>query len=332
MPPYPAHRKSLSRIAATIVSSCLLLAAASPAAERVVPQLPPPGERLRVVIDTDAACEIDDLYAIALALAAQDRFKIEGFVAAHFGDAGGPDGIGKSVTAINTLVDKAGMAGRFPVKRGAPPFQYSTVPVDSEGVDFLIERALAADEKAPLWIISLGACTDVASAWLKRPEIAQKVVVFWHGRTQFWPEKCWNFNVYNDLKAVRILFTSDLALILFDTGTHLVCSMSESEKRLKPCGELGKYLHEFRLRNAGFQSPTKGFFDLGDTAALMDPKLTQWEVVSAPNVNWDMLYQPGKGRGRILRVHEIDRDGTFELLYRKMAAAFPPLPDHSTKQ
>ncbi len=309
----------------------LALAAAVSAAERAVPRWPPAGQRLRVVIDTDAACEIDDRYAIAMALAAQDRFRIEGFVGAHFGDSGGPGGIAKSVDAIHTILEKAGMAGRFPVKRGASPFQYSALPVESEGVDFLIERALAKDEQTPLWIISLGACTDVAAAWLKRPEIAAKVAVFWHGRTQFWPEKCWNFNVYNDLKAVRILFASDLPLILFDTGTHLTCPMAESEQRLKPCGELGKYLHEFRLRSPGFQSPTKGFFDLGDIAALAEPGLAKWEVVSAPNVHWDMLYQPGKGRGQILRVHAIDRDGTFDLFYRKMTAAFPPSRAESTR-
>jgi inosine-uridine nucleoside N-ribohydrolase len=302
----------------------LFLADPARAAERVVAQLPPPGERIRVLIDTDAACEIDDLYAIALALASSNRFAIEGFVAAHFGDSGGPQGIAKSVTAINTVLEKAGMAGRFPVKRGAPPFQYSAVPVESEGVDFIIERALTTQQKSPLWIVSLGACTDVASAWLKRPEIARRVVVFWHGRTQFWPEKCWNFNVYNDLKAVRVLFTSDLPLVLFDTGTHLTCPMAESEQRLKPCGELGAYLHEFRRRSPDYQSPRKGFFDLGDLAALIDPSLVKWETVPAPNVNWDMLYQPGKGRGRILRVHEIDREGTFELFYRKMAAGFTP--------
>ena len=55
------------------------------------------------------------------------------------------------------------MAGRFPVKRGAPPFQYSAVPVEPEGVDFIIDQALAAEEKRPLWIVSLGACTDVSS-------------------------------------------------------------------------------------------------------------------------------------------------------------------------
>jgi len=72
---------------------------------------------------------------IALALASQDRFKIEGFVAAHFGDSGAPQGIESSVAAIKAVLEKAGMTDRVPVKRGAPPFQYSAVPVESEGVD-----------------------------------------------------------------------------------------------------------------------------------------------------------------------------------------------------
>jgi inosine-uridine nucleoside N-ribohydrolase len=315
------QENSSSRIGGAVLSALLLVVPAR-AAERIVPQLPPSDERIRVLIDTDAACEIDDLYAIALALASQDRFNIEGFVAAHYGDSGGSQGIENSVAAINTVLGKAGMAGRFPVKRGAPPFQYSAVPVESEGVDFIIERALATDEKAPLWIVSLGACTDVASAWLKRPEIARRVMIIWHGRTRYWPEKCWGFNVYNDLKAVRILFASDLPLILFDTGTYLTCPMPESEQRLKPAGDLGDYLHQFRQRRPDFQAPEKGFYDLGDVAALIEPGLVRWDVVQAPNVNWDMLYQPGQGRGRIVRIYEINRDATFELFYRRMAAGF----------
>ena len=276
------------------------------AAERRVPAMPAAGERIRVVIDSDAACEVDDQYAIALALLSPERFEIEGFVAAHFGDAGGPEGIDKSFREIETVLAKAGMKGKFPVKRGAHPFRYSQVPVESEGVDFLIERALAGDGNRPLWVISLGACTDIASAILKAPRIKQRVVAFWHGRTQ-WPDKAWNFNAYNDLKAVRILFASDVPFILFDTGTHLTCPMAECRRQIRPHGPLGRYLHDIRLRGKWYQSPKKGFYDLGDVAALVDPSLVKQEVVPAPGVNWDMLYDHKKTHRRMLRLHSIDR-------------------------
>ncbi len=306
-------KKSLTIILFVLISVLSLHAQEN----RIVPSLPEEGESIRVIIDTDAACEIDDLYAIALAIVSTDRFNIEGFVGTHFGDSGGPKGIERSVEAIQTVLEKAGMQGRYTVQRGADPFQYSQVPVESEGVDFIIEKAKTASREEPLWIIALGACTNVASAYLKDPSIAESVVVFWHGRTR-WPDKCWNFNAYNDLKAVRILFRSNLPLILFDTGTYLRCPMEESAERIAPYGDLGKYLHEFRYKSDWYQSSTKGFYDLGDVAAVVDPSLVYHEVVHAPDVNWDMEYQHNKKHGKIRRIYQIDRDGTFDLLHEKL--------------
>jgi len=284
---------------------------------RALPPFPPPNGRLRVIIDTDAACEVDDQHALALALLSPERFEIEGIVAAHFGDSGGPEGIEKSFTEIQTVLAKAGMTGRYPVKRGSHPFRYSKGPEPSEGVDFIIECALDSSKEKPLWIVSLGACTDLAAAWLKEPRIKDRVVAFWHGRTQ-WPEKCWNFNAYNDLKAVRILFQSDMPLVLFDTGTDLVCPMDEARERLRPCGELGRYLYDIRFRNKAYQSPTKGLFDLGDIAALVDPTLVTFEITNAPSVNWDMLYDHKNTHGQMVRIKSIHRDRAFELLYGKL--------------
>ncbi len=309
--------KSASIIISLGALSLALTAGSGISKPRLLPELPTPGERIRVIIDTDAGTEIDDVYALALALVAQDRFDIEGIVGAHFGDAGGPDGVEKSLTVIHELLDIAGMTGQFPVKPGAPPFQFSAKPPESEGVDFIIERAMATDERGPLWVIALGPCTDVAAAYLKNPKIAERMVLFWHGRTQ-WPERCWNFNAYNDLKAVRVVFESKLPLVLFDTGTYLRCPMEESKARIWPHGKIGRYLHDFRLRNEHYQSPRKGFYDLGDVAALIDPSLTYSEVVSAPGVDWDLRYDFRKDHGRILRIFQIDRDRTFELLSQKL--------------
>jgi hypothetical protein len=67
------------------------------------------------VIDSDAKNEIDDQWAIALAILSPERFQIEGFVGANFDNQrGGPDGVVKSVREIETVLEKAGMAGRLP--------------------------------------------------------------------------------------------------------------------------------------------------------------------------------------------------------------------------
>ena len=67
-----------------------------------------------------------------------------------------------------------------------------------------------------------------------------------------------------------------------------------------------------------YQEDHKGFFDLGDIAALVDPDLTKWEVVDAPEVNEFLDYQFKGTKGKILRCYDIDRDKTFKLLYEKL--------------
>ena len=51
---------------------------------RQVPTIPPKGERIDVIIDADAKNEIDDQWALALALLSPERFNILGIVGGEF--------------------------------------------------------------------------------------------------------------------------------------------------------------------------------------------------------------------------------------------------------
>ena len=284
---------------------------------RAVPVIPPPGESIRVIFDTDANNEIDDIWAISLAILCPQRFRIEGFVAANFDNSkGGPDSIDSSVEKIETILAKAGMSGRWPIKRGSHPMQYQYEPSPSEGVDFIIERAMNGTPEDPLWVVGLGAATDIASAILIEPAILDRIVVFWHFRTK-WPRQCHNFNVFNDPRAARIVFHSPCSFVLFDTGTYLTCTMAESQQ-YSELGPLGSYLHEYRYNSKYYQSPSKGFFDLGDIAVLVQPSLGTWEVVDCPDVEKNLDYAFRGTKGRILRCKDVDRDGTFALLRSKL--------------
>ena len=92
------------------------------AAERVVPVIPPKEKQIRVIIDTVAKNEIDDQWAIALAILSPERFQIEGIVAAPYLH-GGMQSVERSAKEIELLLDKAGMAGKWPVKRGSHPLK-----------------------------------------------------------------------------------------------------------------------------------------------------------------------------------------------------------------
>jgi inosine-uridine nucleoside N-ribohydrolase len=293
---------------------CLLLASVGAgAANRPQAPWPPPAGQLRLIVDTDAANEIDDQYALALALGSPDRFRLEGIVAAHFGESGGASGISKSYAEIQTVLEKAGMQGKFPVLRGSDPLVYRDQKIQAEGVDFIIARAHEASPEDPLWLVLIGPATDAAAALLKDPSIADRMVIWWHGRTQ-WPVRCWNFNAINDILAARLLFELPCRFVLFDTGTYLRIDPEESARRFGSLGRLGAYLQEIRHRNPGFMSPKKGFFDLGDVAGLADPSAVRWEKTSAPAVKPDLSYDFTRDNGEIVRIYHIENEPAFHLL------------------
>jgi hypothetical protein len=75
-----------------------------------------------------------------------------------------------------------------------------------------------------------------------------------------------------------------------------------------------------RLRNAYYRDPTKGFFDMGDIAVLIDPDIGKWETTNCPTVTEYMDYNFYKTNGTLLRCYDIDRDKAFQLLYRRLKA------------
>lgn len=295
--------------------------------DRVVPQIPAKDHVIPVIIDSDAKNEIDDQYAIALAILSPERFEIRGFVGAQYDQTlyrsqRGKDPVEASAAEIEHVLKLAGVEGRYPVYRGSHPMQYHTVAMSSAGVDFIVETARKHSPKNPLWVIGLGAATDIASAILTAPEIMKNIVVYFHGRTR-WPESAYNFNVYGDFKAAQLLFHAPVPLVLFDTGTDLVASMEETEKNLCGYGALGTYLHEYRKTNPYFMQKDKGMFDLGDITALADPGIAGWEVEQCPEVDYDFRYLFKNSLGRILRCYHVDKDRSFGLLYSKIQKAFP---------
>jgi inosine-uridine nucleoside N-ribohydrolase len=286
--------------------------------QRTAPKIPPKDQQIRVIIDSDAKNEVDDQWAIALALLYPERLIIEGFVASNYAHASvGTSGIQKSYDEINLILEKAGFEGKYPVYRGSHPMRYAYEASESEGVDFIIKKAMEATPEDPLWVVALGTATNLASAILKEPKIIDRVIFFWHGRTQ-WPNRCVNFNVFGDMHAARLLFHYPVSFVLFDTGTHLYCPMDESEKMVRPYGEIGEYLHEIRKINTVFTLPTKGFFDLGDIAALIDPDIAYWEEVQSPYVDLHLNYKFTNSKGRITRCFHVDRGKTFQLLYDRL--------------
>ena len=285
----------------------------TPDRPRPLPPAPPTDRPLRVLIDSDTGAEVDDQHAIALAILRPDRLNLVGFVATHFADHGGPQGTARSAAQIENVLEAAGMAGKYLVRPGGDPLAYDTQPQRSPGAEFIIEQALADDD--PLWVVGLGACSNIASALLIEPAIAERMVVVWHSRCKHWPARFASWNGLNDLSAVRALSRSRVPLVWFDTGTYLRLTMEVSEERVRPRGRLGTLLHEIRLDKPFACRPDKAMFDVGDIAYLIDPSLCESEQAAVPEITPELEFTWPRDNGQMHRIYQINNAAALDLLY-----------------
>ncbi len=290
--------------------------------DRIIPELPSKEKQLRVIIDTDFANELDDLYAVALAIATPERFKIEGFIATHFNNScPGPKSIQKSYDLLSEFLEIAGASGKYTIKKSADPISYYGYPSEGEGVDFIIERAHASTENDPLWVVGLGAATNLASAILKDPTIIPKVRYVFHSRSEYsWPERSKQFNVMGDIHAARTLLAKNVPLVWFDTGTNIRCSVDYDKNFIGTLEPVGAYLHNYRMNHPWkeCQTDSKGFYDLGDIVWMIAPEIGTSEIIPAPTMDQFMFFDHTKTVGQMLRVYDIDNAATWDIFHKNL--------------
>ena len=183
--------------------------------------------RPRVVIDTDAANEIDDQFALTWALLSPTQLDVLAVYAAPFSfahrraalplapaDAApfNPPAVGmqRSYDEIINVYDKLGLASAGRVWRGSAGYLPSAnKPLRSDAVDHLIDTARSSPPQQPLYVLALGCVTNIASALLLAPDIVDHIVVVWtSGFPSHAPHVNNSFNLEQDLPASQWLLDS----------------------------------------------------------------------------------------------------------------------------
>ena len=240
-----------------------------------IARLQPPHGRPRVVIDTDAANEIDDQFALAWALLSPQQMQVEAVYAtpfsfahrrgqmvqarrardqpeaasaednellalyaskiAHFERQGWPlesadlppfnppgAGMERSFDEIVRVFELLGLAHAGRVFRGSTGYLRDLhSPLRSPAAEHLVALALATPEDQPLYVLAIGCLTNVASALLMAPAIAERIVVVWTaGFPSHAPHVNRAFNLEQDLLASQLVFDCGVPLVYLP-GYHV---------------------------------------------------------------------------------------------------------------
>jgi purine nucleosidase len=220
------------------------------------------------------------------------------------------------------------------VFRGSPGYLPSLdAPIRSESAEFIIQRALAQDER-PLYIAAIGCLTNVASALLMAPEIASRIVVLW---TSTYPSfvnlnHAPSLNLVQDIPASQLIYDCGVPLVFlpgYYIGEQLKLSLADMETYVRGKGKIGDYLYHLYTHNPvhtlfginDHYARTWVIWDLIDIAWLLEPAWVPSQLVRAPRLADDLYWAAERNPHLMREAFGLDRDAIFRDLFRKLEAA-----------
>lgn len=291
-----------------------------------------PAGPIDVILDTDTYNEIDDQFALSYMLTYPERLQVKGICAAPFHNElsdSAADGMEKSYQEIMKLLHLANREDLIPfVYRGSDKWMDNEeTPVISDAAQFMADLANNYSPENPLYIVAIGAITNVASAVLLNPAMKENAVLVWlGGHASHWNDTA-EFNMKQDVAAARIVFGCGMPLVQLPccgVVDHFATSRYELEHWLIGKNPLATYLAENTIAAAESYAAGKAW-----TRVIWDVTAVAWLVndhqrfmsdylIHSPIPEYDHHYGFDNRRHFIKYVNSIHRDALFTDLFERL--------------
>ena len=283
--------------------------------------------QINAILDTDTFNEIDDQFALVQMLFSKERINVQSINAAPFSMNNRSDnpekGMELSYDEILRLLEKVKFQKDNFVFKGSKKYVgFEKKPVNSPAADNIIESALKCSDKNPLYVIAIGAISNVASALLKEPKIIDKIVVVWlGGNALYWPQNE-EFNLKQDVGGAQVLFDSGVSLVMVPckgVTSHLISTVPEIEKYIESQGAIGKFLAmRFKEYNDNHKGWSKEIWDMAAVGFVINDKWAPTNIIPSPILLDDMKWKIDSNRHPIKIVYEIKRDAILKDFITKL--------------
>jgi len=282
----------------------------------------------RVIVDSDVKNEADDQFAVVHALLSP-TLDVRGVIPAHFGTHRTTDSLAESRDELRRVLRLLGREGAVATPDGAShALPDEQTPVDSAGARLIIEEARRQDA-GPLFVAFLGPLTDMASALLLAPDIADTdTTVIWIGGPPYgeiepvgsWPE----FNLRNDIAAANVVFGSGIAVWQVPSNVYRLVNVSYAElrRRVAPHGELGLYLAQqvvdFNTAHHKVPIESRSLGDSPAIALMLEPWCATFRRQSPVRFSAAGHYEPADAGSEIRVVQQVDVRFLLEDMFAKL--------------
>ncbi|WP_321436235.1 nucleoside hydrolase [uncultured Bacteroides sp.] len=248
--------------------------------------------RVRIIIDNDFSGDPDGLFQLAHHLLSPS-VEIRAIIGSHLTSQtnfGGyfPMSADSAATKAREVVRILGLEGKVPVLAGAnSALTDSLQPKQSEGASFIVKEAMREDTKLPLYVVCGAGLTNIASAYLMEPRIANRITLVWIGGKEydssFHPQlspiltkrsNAVEYNISISIPAAKVIFNNSsmpVWQVPRDAYRQCLYSFAEIMSDIKPQGKIGSYLADNLF---GFLSDLAAkHWNMGETYILGDSPL-----------------------------------------------------------
>ena len=297
--------------------------------EQRIRNLSVPTGKIDVIIDTDTFNEIDDQFAISYLLRHNEKLNTVAIYAAPFFNPlseSPADGMEKSYNEIHKILKLADE--EKPVFKGSDKFlDNETTPVISDAAKDLAERVKNYSPENPLYVVAIGAITNIASAILLNPEVSENTVVVWLGGHALHYLDTREFNMYQDVAAARVVMQSGVPFVQLPCNgvvSSFTVSGPELEYWLMGKNKLADYLAKNTIEAANKYAKgmvwTRVIWDVTAVAWLVNDndKFMQSRIIPTPLPTYDNLYSETPDAHLMRYVYHINRDELMRDLFNML--------------
>ncbi len=291
-----------------------------------------PTGRIDVVLDTDAYNEVDDQFALAYLLRSDEKLDCRAIYAAPFKNtrSNSPaDGMEKSYHEIFNILSLCGREDMNPhVFRGSHTYlPDEKTPVQSEAVNDLVRRAKEYTPDRPLYVVAIGAITNIASAILIDPTIIDRIVLVWLGGHALEWENNREFNLYQDVAAARVVFGCGVPFVqlpCMGVVSEFTTSVPELRHWLSGANPLCDYLVDivasYQTEREQGKPWSKQIWDVTAVAWLLNggERFMRERIIHAPIPEYDHRYARSEDTHFMKYVWHINRNALFADLFEKL--------------
>lgn len=307
--------------------------------------------RMRVIVDNDFSGDPDGLFQLAH-LVMSPSVDIRAVIGSHLRVG---DGFDNSATQADNAAKKAwellqtmAIKSSIPVIAGSNTGMVNdSTAVKSEAVTFIINEALRTDTQLPLYVLCGAGLTEIASAILREPRIADKLTLIWIGGPEYTdlalPPPNYTALEYNlniDLSAGRAIFNRTkvpIWQIPRNAYRQALLPYSVLLTKVKPRGKVGAYLcttlEELMIRLQRYKLALGETYILGDSPLVLltalqssfeaDPSSSTYTLKLAPRINAQGGYEYNPA-GRPIRVYsQLDISLMFTDFFAKLELLNP---------